>query len=62
MEESKYAIYISTGAENYAPLPGVMTLHQVNGKFWKVNKPLEMFYLRLKKSVAESPLKKGNEK
>jgi hypothetical protein len=38
-----------------------MTLEQVNDKFWNVNKPLEMFYARQKKSV-ESPVKKGIEK
>ena len=60
-DESKYAIFIYTGANNYTPLPGTMTLEQVNDKFWNVNKPLEMFYARQKKSV-ESPAKKGIEK
>ncbi|XP_060577564.1 E3 ubiquitin-protein ligase RING2-like [Ruditapes philippinarum] len=60
-DESKYAIFIYTGANNYTPLPGSMTLEQVNDKFWNVNKPLEMFYARQKKSV-ESPVKKGIEK
>lgn len=55
-EESKYAIFISSNGENYAPLAGNMTLDQVNDKYWKVNKPLEMYYARQKKT-ADSPSK-----
>ncbi|KAK3086052.1 hypothetical protein FSP39_012724 [Pinctada imbricata] len=54
--ESKYTIYIASTPGNFTALNGIMTLDQVNEKYWRVNKPLEMFYSVQKK--VESPKKK----
>lgn len=56
-DEKKYAIYISTSGDNFTQLPGNMTLEQVNDRYWKLNKPLEMYY-SLHKKLADSPNKK----
>lgn len=53
--EKKYTIYIASNPGNYTALNGAMTLEQVNEKYWRINKPLEMFYAVQKK--AESPKK-----
>lgn len=53
--ENKYTIYIASNPGNYTALNGAMTLEQVNEKYWRINKPLEMFYAVQKK--AESPKK-----
>ncbi|CAG9831202.1 unnamed protein product [Diabrotica balteata] len=39
-----FCIYISPATGQYVQLNGNQTLGQVNDKYWKVNKPLEMFY------------------
>ncbi|CAH0388166.1 unnamed protein product [Bemisia tabaci] len=39
-----FCIYISPTPNNFIILSGNQTLRQVNDKFWKVNKPLEMYY------------------
>lgn len=39
-----FTIYIAVTPGQFTPLPGSMTLDQVNDKYWKVNKPLEMYY------------------
>ncbi|XP_057667706.1 E3 ubiquitin-protein ligase RING1 [Diorhabda carinulata] len=39
-----FCIYISPTTGQYVQLNGNQTLGQVNDKYWKVNKPLEMFY------------------
>ncbi|ESP04036.1 hypothetical protein LOTGIDRAFT_109899 [Lottia gigantea] len=44
--DDKYSIYIASSPYNYSVLGGSMTLSQVNERYWKVNKPLEMFYKR----------------
>ncbi|XP_014677736.1 PREDICTED: E3 ubiquitin-protein ligase RING2-like isoform X2 [Priapulus caudatus] len=43
---TRYAIYIASTPAHYTVLNGSMTLDLVNTKYWKVNKPLEMFYAR----------------
>ena len=43
-------IFIATSPGNFAHLNGSMTLDQVNEKYWKVNKPLEMYYSLQKKT------------
>ncbi|XP_067143964.1 E3 ubiquitin-protein ligase RING2-like [Centruroides vittatus] len=42
---SLFTIYITTSLDQYIPLNGSLTLDQINGKYWKLNKPLEMFYV-----------------
>ncbi|XP_050422512.1 E3 ubiquitin-protein ligase RING2 [Adelges cooleyi] len=39
-----FLIYVAPNAGQFVPLNGNQTLRQVHDKFWKVNKPLEMFY------------------
>lgn len=39
-----FCIYISPSTGQYVQLNGNQTLSQVNDKYWKVNKPLEMYY------------------
>lgn len=39
-----FCIFISPSNGQYVQLNGNQTLGQVNDKFWKVNKPLEMYY------------------
>ena len=41
---SNFCIYISPTQNQYSVLSGMQTLDDVNEKYWKVNKPLEMFY------------------
>lgn len=39
-----FCIYISPTAGHYVQLNGSQTLGHVNEKYWKLNKPLEMYY------------------
>ncbi|XP_059047336.1 E3 ubiquitin-protein ligase RING1-like [Achroia grisella] len=39
-----FCIYVTPSADQYVPLTGSQTLRQINEKFWKMNKPLEMYY------------------
>lgn len=43
--QDKYAIYICSQPGMLTHLNSAMTLEQVNEKYWKINKPMEMFYL-----------------
>uniref|UniRef100_A0A1Z5LHN0 RING-type E3 ubiquitin transferase n=1 Tax=Ornithodoros moubata TaxID=6938 RepID=A0A1Z5LHN0_ORNMO len=43
-----FSIYIAVTPGQFTALPGTMTLDQVNEKYWKVNKPLEMYYAHKK--------------
>lgn len=43
-EASLFTIYVAAGPGQYHPLVGPMTLYQINDKYWKVNRPLELFY------------------
>lgn len=47
--ENKYIIYIVSNFGNYIVFNGVMILEQVNEKYWRINKFLEMFYVVQKK-------------
>ena len=49
-EEPDYTIFIATTPGQFTELPGSMSLDNVNEKYWKVNKPLEMFYSKTKPS------------
>lgn len=39
-----FLIYVAPTTDQFVPLSGNQTLRIVHDKFWKVNKPLEMFY------------------
>eukprot|EP00096_Caligus_rogercresseyi_P013402 TRINITY_DN6058_c0_g1_i1.p1 TRINITY_DN6058_c0_g1~~TRINITY_DN6058_c0_g1_i1.p1 ORF type:complete len:341 (-),score=105.25 TRINITY_DN6058_c0_g1_i1:501-1523(-) len=41
---SDLIIHICTGNATYVPLNGTLSLSEVNDRYWKVNKPMEMFY------------------
>lgn len=43
-----FTIFIAVTPGQFTPLSGSMTLDQVNEKYWKVNKPLEMYYAHRK--------------
>lgn len=43
-DSAPFVIYIASTPGTFSVLNGNMTLDQVNEKFWKVNKPLEMYY------------------
>ena len=42
--ERQYDIYIAVSPGNYTLVTAGMPLDQVNEKYWRVNKPLEMYY------------------
>nr|XP_027196636.1 E3 ubiquitin-protein ligase RING2-like [Dermatophagoides pteronyssinus] len=39
-----FTLYIAAGPGQYNPLQGSITLAQVDEQYWKINKPLELFY------------------
>ncbi|XP_038211699.1 E3 ubiquitin-protein ligase RING1 [Zerene cesonia] len=39
-----FCIYVAPSPGQFVPLAGSQTLRQINDKYWKVNKPLEMYY------------------
>lgn len=39
-----FLIYVAPTADQLVPLNGNQTLRNVHDKYWKINKPLEMFY------------------
>ncbi|MCL4129189.1 UNVERIFIED_CONTAM: hypothetical protein GTU68_007294, partial [Idotea baltica] len=41
---NNFCIYIAPTPDQYIVLSGSLTLEQVNEKYWRVNKPMEMFY------------------
>ncbi|XP_031559876.1 E3 ubiquitin-protein ligase RING2-like isoform X2 [Actinia tenebrosa] len=43
-ENTNFTIYIASTPGQYTQLAGSMSLEHVNEKYWKVNKPLEMYY------------------
>lgn len=43
-EITPFAIHIAVTPGQFSLLDGNVSLDQVNEKFWKVNKPLQMFY------------------
>ncbi|XP_050960181.1 E3 ubiquitin-protein ligase RING2-A [Labeo rohita] len=44
VSEKQFTIYISTAAGQFTTLNGSLTLELVNEKFWKLCKPLELYY------------------
>ncbi|XP_012688372.1 E3 ubiquitin-protein ligase RING2-A isoform X2 [Clupea harengus] len=44
ISEKQYTIYITTSSGQFSTLNGSLTLELVNEKYWKVNKPLELYY------------------
>ncbi|XP_029918950.1 E3 ubiquitin-protein ligase RING2-A isoform X2 [Myripristis murdjan] len=44
ISEKQYTIYITTTGGQFSTLNGSLTLELVNEKYWKVRKPLELYY------------------
>lgn len=44
VSEKQYTIYTVTSGGAFTPLNGSLTLELVNEKFWKLSKPLELYY------------------
>lgn len=40
----EFTMYIAGGPGQFNPVPGELNLAQVHEKFWRVNKPLELYY------------------
>ena len=53
MHDRHYDIYIAVSPGNFTLVSGSLLLEQVNEKYWKVNKPLEMYYAQKRKSEGE---------
>lgn len=54
VSEKQYTIYIMTRGQ-FSTLNGSLTLELVNDKYWKVRKPLELYYAPTKEPVAPQP-------
>jgi len=39
-----FLMYVTPTADQFVPVKGNQTLRNIQDKFWKVNKPLEIFY------------------
>ncbi|XP_058475009.1 E3 ubiquitin-protein ligase RING2-A-like isoform X2 [Solea solea] len=55
VSEKQYTIYIITQGGQFSTLNGSLTLELVNEKYWKVRKPLELYYAPTKEQPAPSP-------
>nr|XP_043908129.1 E3 ubiquitin-protein ligase RING2-A-like isoform X1 [Solea senegalensis] len=55
VSEKQYTIYIITRGGQFSTLNGSLTLELVNEKYWKVRKPLELYYAPTKEQPAPSP-------
>ncbi|CAH1794069.1 unnamed protein product [Owenia fusiformis] len=53
-EESVYHIFIVSQPGTFTMIPMQMTLETINEKYWKTNKPLEMYY-KLKRDDTPAP-------
>lgn len=49
LDETKYTIHVATSPGNFTSINGSLTLEQLNEKYCKLTKPLEMFYSSQKK-------------
>ncbi|XP_047200040.1 LOW QUALITY PROTEIN: E3 ubiquitin-protein ligase RING2-A-like [Hippoglossus stenolepis] len=55
ISEKQYTIYIMTRGGQLSTLNGSLTLELVNEKFWKVRKPLELYYAPTKEQQPAPP-------
>ncbi|XP_035475924.1 E3 ubiquitin-protein ligase RING2-A-like [Scophthalmus maximus] len=55
VSEKQYTIYILTRGGQFSTLNGSLTLELVNEKFWKVRKPLELYYAPTKEQQQPPP-------
>ncbi|XP_076610217.1 E3 ubiquitin-protein ligase RING2-A-like isoform X2 [Chaetodon auriga] len=55
ISEKQYTIYIMTRGGQFSTLNGSLTLELVNEKYWKVRKPLELYYAPTKDQQQPQP-------
>ncbi|XP_071355625.1 E3 ubiquitin-protein ligase RING2-A-like isoform X1 [Trachinotus anak] len=55
ISEKQYTIYILTRGGQFSTLNGSLTLELVNEKYWKVRKPLELYYAPTKDQQQPQP-------
>ncbi|XP_072562040.1 E3 ubiquitin-protein ligase RING2-A-like isoform X2 [Paramormyrops kingsleyae] len=55
VSEKQYTIYITTSGGQFSILNGSLTLELVNEKYWKVSKPLELYYAPTKDHQQHQP-------
>ncbi|KAL0962347.1 hypothetical protein UPYG_G00338910 [Umbra pygmaea] len=55
VSEKQYTIYITTSGGQFSTLNGSLTLELVNEKYWKVRKPLELYYAPTKDQQPQPP-------
>ncbi|KAM3597092.1 uncharacterized protein V6R79_025809 [Siganus canaliculatus] len=55
VSEKQYTIYIMTRGGQFSTLNGSLTLELVNEKYWKVRKPLELYYAPTKDQQPPPP-------
>ncbi|XP_062342644.1 E3 ubiquitin-protein ligase RING2-A-like [Osmerus eperlanus] len=55
VSEKQYTIYITTSGGQFSTLNGSLTLELVNEKYWKVRKPLELYYAPTKDQPQQQP-------
>ncbi|TMS18607.1 E3 ubiquitin-protein ligase RING2-A [Larimichthys crocea] len=55
ISEKQYTIYIMTRGGQFSTLNGSLTLELVNEKYWKVRKPLELYYAPTKDQQQQQP-------
>ncbi|KAM4539656.1 E3 ubiquitin-protein ligase RING2-A-like isoform 1-T1 [Odontesthes bonariensis] len=55
ISEKQYTIYITTRGGQFSTLNGSLTLELVNEKYWKVRKPLELYYAPTKEQQQPQP-------
>ncbi|XP_066526094.1 E3 ubiquitin-protein ligase RING2-A-like [Hoplias malabaricus] len=55
ISEKQYTIYITTAGGQLSTLNGSLTLELVNEKYWKVRKPLELYYAPTKEQQQQQP-------
>ncbi|XP_061598148.1 E3 ubiquitin-protein ligase RING2-A-like isoform X2 [Cololabis saira] len=55
ISEKQYTIYITTRGGQFSTLNGSLTLELVNEKYWKVRKPLELYYAPTKEQQQPPP-------
>ncbi|KAJ8335272.1 hypothetical protein SKAU_G00409110 [Synaphobranchus kaupii] len=53
VSEKQYTIYITTSGGQFSTLNGSLTLELVNEKYWKLSKPLELYYAPTKEPLQQ---------
>ncbi|XP_018543881.1 E3 ubiquitin-protein ligase RING2-A isoform X1 [Lates calcarifer] len=62
ISEKQYTIYIMTRGGQFSTLNGSLTLELVNEKYWKVRRPLELYYAPTKDQQQPQPQQQPQQK